>query len=123
MQKALDKLRTLGDFRRALVLDDWRDLYRDDLGARSDLALRQWVARRFSQTVREVLLRGDDAQRVAVAGMLAQMGTETSPGEIVASTLRGLAPDLVRLIRSSSSTVQQAAACLTLSGSEPMNCR
>src|SRR5438128_9490902 len=46
VQNKLDKLKTLGDFRRALVLQDWRDLYRDGVWARSDQMQREWVARR-----------------------------------------------------------------------------
>jgi HEAT repeat protein len=110
VQSKLDKLKTLGDFRRALVLQDWRDLYRDGVWARSDQMQRDWVGKRFAEAVREVLSRGDEGQRVAIAGMLGAMGVETSVGEMVATVLRGLAPDLVRQVRTGGSVVRRAAA-------------
>src|SRR5262245_55031872 len=110
IQCKLDALKTLGDFRRALFLPDWRDLYRDGLWAHSDQLQRQWVTRRFGDVVRDVLNRGDDAQRVAVAGLLGEIGTRGSTGELVATLLRELAPDLGRLVRSGSPVAQRAAA-------------
>src|SRR5205823_7637853 len=104
----------------ALVLPDWRDLYRDGVWARTDQMQRELVAKRFTEVVRDVFARGDDGQRVAVAGMLAEMGSETSVGEMVATVLRGLAPDLVRQVRSGQSMVRRAAArALGRSHAEP----
>src|SRR5262249_35073365 len=68
VQNKLDKLKTLGHFRRALVLQDWRDLYRDGVWARSDQMQREWVAKRFTETIRDVLTRCGENQCVAVAG-------------------------------------------------------
>jgi HEAT repeat protein len=110
VKRKLDGLKTLGDFRRALFLPDWRDLYRDGLWAHSDQMQRQWVAKRFGEVIRDVLNHGDDAQRVAVAGLLGEMGTRASSGELVATLLHELAPDLVRLVRSGSPVAQRAAA-------------
>src|SRR5439155_11456545 len=72
--QAMDRL---SDLARALVLREWRDEDPERRVAAVDRPNRLALARRFEQAVRDVLRQGDDASRLAVMNMLAELGTTT----------------------------------------------
>ncbi len=110
VQQRLGDLATLNDVRRALVLPDWRDLYLHGPKARGDQLQRQWLARRFAESVRAILARDDDGTCIAVAEVLGEMGAETPPGHPLVLLLGDFGPDLASLARKGPLPVRLAAA-------------
>jgi HEAT repeat protein len=118
VRRGIDALRSLGQMRRALFLTEWRDDSKDEAVARSDAHLRGWLAVKFRNAVTDVLRRDDPVGRIAVANLLASMGIGDQKWSR-RGTARGLAPDLVRLIRSDKDPEVRAAAARALGRVDP----
>jgi len=99
LKERIGALEGLGDLRRALVLREWRDEDQDQRVAAIDRPNRLALARRFEQAVREVLRQSDEACRLAVLNMLAEMGTTVHGVGTRHGIARGFGPDLVELTK------------------------
>ena len=69
------KVNGINDIRRALILREWRDQDPDERVASADRCNRAELARRFEQSVRDVLGQTDTPSKLAVLTMLEKMGT------------------------------------------------
>jgi HEAT repeat protein len=132
LDKAIDRLTTISDLRRALSLTWWRDdisfLSRDqkdrlasqgelELLASVDQEARKKVGDRLAQRLQQEATQGDATNRLAVAQLLADMGATvraTTAAKARFPDLRGYArqftPLLAKLTRDESPAVRQAAA-------------
>ncbi len=97
LKARIQALERLGELARALVLREWRDEDQDYRVAAVDRPNRLSLARRFEQAVRDVLGQGDDASRLAVLRLLAEMGTTTHGVGTKHGIARSLGSDLVEL--------------------------
>jgi HEAT repeat protein len=68
------QLATVSDLRRALILNEWRDLDSDPQLAATDRRHRADIARRFEKVIRDVCRQGDATSRLALLNMLTEMG-------------------------------------------------
>jgi HEAT repeat protein len=107
-----------GDLRRALMLREWRDEDQDQRVAAIDRSHRLVVARRFEQAVRDVLQYGDEASRLGVLTMLAEIGTIAHGVGTKHGIARDFAADLVELIKQGEPSCC-AAALRTLGQIDP----
>jgi HEAT repeat protein len=114
LTERIQALRNLSDMRRALLLTEWRQdtELRDTSDAEEvDRRARALLADRFRQTVRAILRGNDDAGRMAVLSIAAELGTAVRLGRDRSSITRDFGPDLVQLIkRGRTATVRQTAA-------------
>jgi HEAT repeat protein len=110
LKDAVSALQSLGELRRAVVLQDWRDADPNEEVAVVDRVHRAVVLERFARSVRDVLHWGDTTSRLAVLNMLAEVG----PSVRGHSNRKGLAgefaSDLVPLLRQSDSSIREATA-------------
>lgn len=113
LTKAVDRLKTMGDLRRALALADWdkslekaktaQDLKLPGLKVLADmeLAARNKIGERLTAQIEAVVERGDKTSRLAVANMIAEMGPNVRAlkrnGVESGGFARALAPLLVKL--------------------------
>lgn len=115
VQKRIDALRTIGDLRRALALDAWKDdpsrvvknLKLSDL----DASLRRQVGERLNLAIRDIVKNGDEVSRQAVAGLLTEMGPSMrsiNQGDMTGYA-RGLTPEVIELTRNENLKVRQEA--------------
>jgi hypothetical protein len=77
LQKKIEALKEIGQLRRALVLDNWRDdaARGADFGIRRiDADMRREVAKRFTAMLEAQARTGPVVNRVAVANLIAEMG-------------------------------------------------
>lgn len=126
LEKRIKALR-LSDYRRALVLDGWRDRDPEDAVAAVDRAARQELVDRLTTTLREVLQRGGTAAKLAAITEISEMGTEIRAGDPPADELKnmpaeerlrwargGLArqftPDLIKLTEDGDPAIREFAA-------------
>src|SRR5207248_4217077 len=118
LKDRIGALAGLGDLRRALMLQEWRDDDHDQKVAVIDRSNRLGAARRFEQAVRDMLEHGDEAGRLAVLSMLAEIGTTVHGVGTRHGIARDFAPDLVGLIKQGGPTCC-AAALRTLGQIDP----
>ncbi len=97
LQAQIQAMEHVGDLARTLILREWRDDDQDRRLAVVDRPNRLNLARRFEQAVRDVLRRDDEASRLAVLSMLAEMGTTTHGVGTKHGIARPFGPDLVEL--------------------------
>jgi HEAT repeat protein len=111
-------LRNLAEMRRALTLQDWRPevAATEEPAVASRQKAQLLLAERFRQAVRQVLKQGTTDARLAVLGMLAEMGPSvTAPDpEDAKGIARTFAPDLVEIIKSGDLPSVKEAAARTL---------
>src|SRR5438270_5769850 len=72
-------LRTPGEMARALLLQDWRVEGLSDPGADVDREVRDAVADRFTNDLKEVLAGGTPAQRTAAGELISETATGARP--------------------------------------------
>lgn len=108
--KRIDALKNLGDMRRAIVLQEWRDEDREEAIAKVDRELRGRVIDRLAKGLRAVMQKGDPASQQAAAEMLADIGVGVRGNLPKTGAAQELAPDLVRLTKSPVPKVRMAAA-------------
>lgn len=119
MTQRLEALRTLGDLRRALQLQEWSDTDLEEKVAEIDRAQREAVARRFEQGIRAALQDKDATVRRAAAGMLAEIGTTIKAVKTRSGLTRGFGPDLAALIKKGDESVVLEAAARALGAINP----
>ncbi len=113
LKKRVAALKTIGELRRALALTEWKDTPGNPATIRAiDQEARTLVGKRFQASVEAVAAKGDPVSRLAVARMLAEMGTGVRAlnGDDTSGFGRALAPLLVRLTRDPDPAVRAAAA-------------
>lgn len=107
--KRIDALKTLGDLRRALPLQEWRDEDREEAIAKVDRDLRARVVDRFVKGIQAVMEKGSPASQQAAADMLGEMGTSVRGAMAKTSVPQELTPELVKLTKSKTPEVRMAA--------------
>lgn len=119
LQKKIDALKQIGQLRRALVLDSWRD----DPGRgahagirRIDADMRREVTKRFMAMLETQARTGPVDNRVAVANLIAELGprvraltVEDKKAEDTTGFARSLTPILEILIQDKAVAVRQEA--------------
>jgi len=118
LKDRIASLSGIDDLRRALTLREWRDDDQDQKVAVIDRANRRIMVRRFEQAVREALQHGNEASRLDVLSMLAEIGTAAHGVDTRRGIARDFAPDLVELIKQSELSCC-AAALRTLGQIDP----
>jgi HEAT repeat protein len=111
LAKKILSLKTIGELRRALALNDWLDGDENPQIRAIDRDIRAEVAHHFEREVRSALASANPAIQEAAAKTVGEMGSSIrgvgQPGETVT---RPLAPDLAKVIQTGSPAVQDAAA-------------
>jgi HEAT repeat protein len=110
LQEAVAALHSLGDLRRALVLQDWRDEDIDPKVAAVDRSNRAALAKRFEENVRGVLRRGNTASRLAALKLLAELGVTARDVGTKKGYASKFGPDLAVLIKQGDPGLCEAAA-------------
>lgn len=109
LRQALLPLRGVGDLRRALVLQEWRDADGESAIAAVDLPLKRELQNRFEQAVREVFAHGDPTSQVTVADMIAELGVSSCAVGSRASLSSVFTRDLLILMGQQTPSVREAA--------------
>lgn len=110
LTKRLSALHTIGEIRRALALQEWRDEDPDEKIAEVDAPLRADLAKRFAERIRAALTSNDPAAQLGAADMLAETGVTARGVQTRSGLTQAFGPDLVALIRKGNPAVQEAAA-------------
>jgi HEAT repeat protein len=117
LAKGIKELRNLGDLRRALLLQEWRDEEELDEALRKvDATNRSQVAKRFEEEVKDVLAHGTVTGKLAIAQMLGdQVLGEISQSAARSSRIRSnvslfFGPSMAELTKSEDPPVRRAAA-------------
>lgn len=79
LAQRVQALRTTGDLRRALKLDEWKDEPTANISAELrgiDADMRRQVGNKLAKALTEVARKGDATARLAVANVLAEMGPD-----------------------------------------------
>jgi HEAT repeat protein len=106
LAKRIEDLRTVGELRRALLLDAWQD---EQQVADVDREARTRVATRLQQALRATMEKGDATGRLAAATMIGEMGT-TIRGGGRSGFARSFTQDLAKLLKDENPRVVAAAA-------------
>lgn len=107
-------LRTIGQLRRALALDEWKEdptqVINEKL-RRIDADMRRQVGERLAKSLEEVARSGEPSARLAVANLLAEMGPTVravDPAEL-GGYARTLTPVVLQLVADKDRGVRQEA--------------
>jgi HEAT repeat protein len=77
VKEAVDRMKTIGQLRRALMLDEWKvdpnRVVNEQLRA-ADLELRRIVGERLKASIERMAAKGDANARLAIANLIAEMG-------------------------------------------------
>lgn len=106
----VDHLQALADLRQAACLREWRDEDPDPLIAAVDQDYRRQVIRKLEQEASLILRRGDTASRLAVLGILNDLGASTRGAEGRQGLAHVFGPDLAVLTIRGDLTERAAAA-------------
>ena len=98
----------IGDLRRALLLQEWRDLDRDTKIADLDREMRDLVADRLLNTLQELLRSATPTARLAAIAQIRELGASVR-GRDLNSLGQQLAPDLVKLFEDPDPLMRAAA--------------
>jgi HEAT repeat protein len=109
VSKRIEALKTLGQLRRALQLQEWNDEGLDERLQAIDRPLREKVVARFEQGIREAL-KGTPTMQKAAAQMLAEMGLNVRGLQPRTTLARTFTPDLINVIKQGEPSARQAAA-------------
>src|SRR5262249_14437466 len=110
LKQRVQALRTLGDLRRALQLQEWRDQGPDAKLAEADLSIRADLATRFINRVRDALQKGDATTCQAVATMLGEIGMHMRGVRTPTGLTHVFDRDLAALLKHGTPAVREAAA-------------
>jgi HEAT repeat protein len=114
LKKKVDALKTIGELRRALALDEWRDdptRVVDDRIRRIDAELRPQVGERLTKLLEERAKSGDPSLRLATANVITEIGPSVralEPGNEFGFA-RSLFPLVARLATDQDLGVRQEA--------------
>ncbi|MBI3411550.1 MAG: HEAT repeat domain-containing protein [Planctomycetes bacterium] len=120
IRKRIAALKTIGELRRALSLQEWNDdptRLLDKALFRVDRKLRQEVGDRLIAAIRQVVHTGDATSKLAVANLIAEIGPdvrstvpeEKAKIESIMGFPHQLAPEVVKLTEDKNLAVQQEA--------------
>ena len=116
LQKKIDALATIGQLRRALALDDWRDDPARSQGTPKEIRaidnlMRAKVGQWLSEALAQQAKSGDANSRLAVANLIAEMGPNVRAlkPEEKSSFARSLMPLVEKLARDADVGVRQEA--------------
>lgn len=120
IRKRIAALKTIGELRRALSLQEWNDdpTREFDRALRSaDGKLRQEIGDRLIAAIRQVIKSGDATSKLAVANLIAEMGPdvrstlsdEKARNEVGLGFPHQLAPEVIQLTEDKNLAVQQEA--------------
>lgn len=109
LTQCIQALDSLGDLRRALALDEWRDEDPDPELATADRIHRAVVARRFEQALRAMLRDGDTTRRLWAINLLGEVGVSLRDVDTKRGLAHRLGPDLVALTTQRDAAVRAAA--------------
>jgi HEAT repeat protein len=110
VKQAADMVGGLGDLRRGLALQEWRDEDVDPQIAAADQQQRGELQHRFEQAVRDVFAHGEPASKAALADMLADLGVTVRAVNSRDSLARVFSADLAALASQGPPLVRAAAA-------------
>ncbi len=114
IQEAADRMKTIGQLRRALTLDEWKvDPLREiNEGLRMvDTEMRKMIGERFKKSLEKMAKQGNANARLAVANLIAEMGPTVraiDPGE-KSGFCRSLEPLVAQLCQDQELGVRQEA--------------
>src|SRR5271170_946363 len=115
----------IGDYRRALALDGWRDQDPDEGVAAVDRAARQELINTLSNKLRDLLKNGSTPAKLAAITLIGEIGTTIRSGEtgkdrklneqerirwMRGGLARQYAADLIALLSGGDSSVRESAA-------------
>ncbi len=113
LNKRIDSLRSLGQMRRALLLQGWlEELFGEQKGPL--VRSQNYLADRFRQETRRVLQQGSLGSRLAALTILAEIGVKVRTGDDRNGIGRAFTPDLVELVKHGSTPQIRATAARTL---------
>jgi HEAT repeat protein len=118
LTRLINKLRTVSDLRRALVLDDWLDKDQDinvRPEAKLDQKIRSEVAARYIDAIRASLASNQPLRQAATADLLSDLGiglrgVPSQGGNFRAGLNSVFGPDLARLLKNGNPRVEVSAA-------------
>lgn len=111
LTKKAEAIQSIGDLRRALQLQEWRDEDRDTKVADVDKPIRALVAEKFEKAVRDVLQHGNPVGQMAAANLLGELGISVrGAGMNKGGAARPLGEDVAKLLDAKDSRVREAAA-------------
>jgi HEAT repeat protein len=118
IKKGLDQLKTIGQMRRALMLDEWKVEWKIDLGGvplpttpevKLDTEMRRILGERFTKEAEKMARHPESTARLALADMICEMTPTVrsiDPNNSGGFT-RGLTPLISQLCRDSDLAVRQ----------------
>lgn len=104
-----DQLQSLGDLRKALAFQEWRDQDSDTRLAVVDAEQRALLLQRLEDSARTVLRQGAPADCLAVVNLLAEMGATLRSPRGRTGVAHDFGPDLTALVQQRPSPVREAA--------------
>jgi HEAT repeat protein len=111
LQKKIDGLTNIGELRRALALEEWKDNQKlNESIAEIDADMRRKVGTRLTKAIQHVVKNGTSATKIAVANSIAEMGpTIRSVGDDKYGYARSLTPEVELLAADKDLGVRQEA--------------
>jgi HEAT repeat protein len=110
----VEALKTIGELRRALLLQDWKLEAGSTDEGNPERRSRALVTNRFREQVREALEHGSPVTKVATMNLLAETGFNTSTADDRAGITRFFAPELANLIKTAKEPAIRVTAARTL---------
>jgi HEAT repeat protein len=108
-----NRITSLGDLGRALLLREWRNESLDPLVAAADQETWKNIGQRFTREAKQALHSGDPERARAAATLVAEMATAVQGAGIrtgeVEQALAGFTPDLVELTNASDPALRTSA--------------
>jgi HEAT repeat protein len=117
--KRIEALRTIGELRRALVLQEWRDQSLEPQLVEVDRTSRAHVAARLEKALRDALKKQDTLTRLAALTSIAEIGMTVDDPRSGDNLTRALAPDVSALVVGTGDLEVRAGAALALGKINP----
>lgn len=114
IQEAADRMKTIGQLRRALVLDEWKvdpeRIVNPEIG-RVDVEMRKMIGQRLKAALEKTAAEGNSNARLAVANTIAEMGPTVRAVDVgeKGGFTRSLEPLIAKLSRDPELGVRQEA--------------
>lgn len=104
------KALNIGQLRKALLLQEWRDEDRDEAIAAVDRPIRDAIEKRLIGDMRKILENGGVPAKLAAITQIAEMGTSVRATGTKIALARELGPDLAAEFKDNPPAVKEAAA-------------
>lgn len=113
----MDSLKTIPDMRRALGAQEWRERGTKGGDEQNDIdtSIRDLLIERFATRVKDVLQNGSLTAKLAMMGMLAEIGTNSRLVEDRTRIAKEFTPAMTRLIRSAGEPIIRMTAARAIS--------